>query len=47
MIELAGKKYARNDKELVDTLFQGPVTAAGFYRPLKNGDIVAPFVSIN
>ena len=37
MIELAGKKYARNNAELVDTLFQGPVTATGFYRPLKNG----------
>lgn len=37
MIELAGKKYARNNAELVDTLFQGPVTAAGFYRKLQNG----------
>lgn len=37
MITIAGKKYAKNNAELVDSLFQTGGTCAGFYRKQGNG----------
>ena len=37
MITINGKKYAKNDAEFIDTLFQGGGTAHGFYKTGKNG----------
>jgi hypothetical protein len=37
MITLYGKKYARNEKEFIGTIFEKDGTANGFYRVLKSG----------
>lgn len=37
MIEINGRKFARNSAELVSTLFQSSGTAYGTYRTSKNG----------
>lgn len=37
MLTFAGKKYAKSNKELVDSLFQRDGTANGFYKTVKNG----------
>ena len=36
MIEINGKKYARNDKEFTETLFTSGTTAFGYYKRFKN-----------
>lgn len=36
MIEINGIRYAKNDKEFNNTLFQIGGTASGFYKVLKN-----------
>ena len=35
MIELNGKKFARNDKEFTNSLFAKGGTCVGYYRPYK------------
>lgn len=35
MITINGKKYAKNDKELIETLFEGRSTAVGYYKRNK------------
>ena len=37
MIELYGKKYAKNEREFTSTLFEPCGTANGFYRKARNG----------
>lgn len=37
MLILAGKKYAKNDAEFVDSLFESGGTCQGYYKRLKNG----------
>lgn len=37
MIELYGKKYAKNEREFTSTLFEPGGTANGFYRKARNG----------
>jgi len=37
MLTLYGKKYAKNNGEFTDTLFERDGTANGFYRVLKSG----------
>jgi len=37
MIVINGKKYAKNNKEFMDTLFQKDGTANGFYKETKKG----------
>jgi hypothetical protein len=37
MIDLYGKKYAKNEKEFSETLFQADGTANGFYKVMKAG----------
>jgi hypothetical protein len=37
MLTLYGKKYAKNEKEFIGTLFKKDGTANGFYRVLKSG----------
>lgn len=37
MLTLYGKKYARNEKEFTETLFQSDGTANGFYKATKAG----------
>lgn len=36
MITLNGKKFALNDQEFTETLFEHDGTAVGYYKPLKN-----------
>lgn len=36
MIILNGKKFARNEKEFTDSLFEKEGTCCGYYRPYKN-----------
>lgn len=40
MIELYGKKYARNNKEVAESLFHPDGTANGTYKLLKNGIVL-------
>lgn len=37
MITFLDKQYAKNDREMIVTLFNGTRTANGFYRKTKNG----------
>lgn len=37
MLMVNGKKFAKNDKEFTDTLFQQGGTAHGFYKAIKGG----------
>ena len=37
MLIFAGKKYAKNNTELLNSLFQTGGTANGFYKPVQNG----------
>lgn len=37
MITFLGKQYAKNDREMIGTLFTGDRTANGFYRRIKKG----------
>jgi len=37
MLRLAGKKYAKNNAEMVESLFAADGTCAGYYRKLKGG----------
>lgn len=36
MLKINGMKYAKNDKEFIETLFDKTGTAFGFYKILKN-----------
>lgn len=36
MININGKQFAKNDSEMIDTLFNGNATAIGFYKVGKN-----------
>lgn len=37
MLEINGKKYAKNDSEFIDSLFQTGGTCYGFYRKVRGG----------
>ena len=37
MIIFNGLKYAKNDKEMINSLFDGTGTCAGFYKKIKAG----------
>lgn len=37
MLTFAGKKYAKTNTELLNSLFQTGGTANGFYKPVKDG----------
>lgn len=37
MLLFSGKKYAKNDTEFVDSLFQDGGTCAGYYQRISNG----------
>ena len=40
MITFSNKTYAKNDKEMVDSLFTSGGTCAGFYKKRKNGFLI-------
>lgn len=40
MITFSNKTYAKNDKEMVNSLFTPGGTCAGFYKKLKNGFLI-------
>lgn len=37
MLTFNGKKFARNDKEFIDSLFESDGTCVGYYKRTKNG----------
>ena len=40
MITFSNKTYAKNDKEMVNSLFTSGGTCAGFYKKRKNGFLI-------
>lgn len=40
MLTLNGKKFARNDSEFTDSLFQSGGTCVGFYKPRRNSIVL-------
>jgi hypothetical protein len=40
VIDLNGKRFARNNKQMVDSLFDGPTTCVGFYKVNKRSIVL-------